>query len=89
MYVFMVNPLLFPAFLTGTVFGIGNILSKCATAIAPMVAEIKRPVPEIVYVIIGGIAIISAILLRIPKDIDEITREVVAKMKTPKSRKRR
>jgi hypothetical protein len=63
---------LFPTQYTTTVFGIVNLLSHIITVLAPMVAEVRAPIPMIVFVANAFLAIFFAFVLT---PFDEIKKE--------------
>jgi hypothetical protein len=59
---------LFPAVLASTVFGLCNIFARGASVLAPLVAEIPKPIPLIIFAILTAIAIILSLFLQTPKN---------------------
>ena len=55
---------LFPMVFASTSMGICNILARFITILAPMVAEVSEPVPEIVFTTVCIIAAIVSIFVR-------------------------
>ena len=55
---------LFPNVFSGTTMGICNVVARLCTVFAPIVAEIKQPVPEITLTSLCIIAIILALFVR-------------------------
>lgn len=53
---YLANAQLFPAIFAGTAIGICNIFAKLSTIIAPLLAEVKDPIPMTVFAIITGAA---------------------------------
>ena len=50
----------FPIVFAGTAMGICNIFARILTISAPMVAEIKQPLPEIILIFVNFLALIAA-----------------------------
>lgn len=55
---------IFPVVFSTTSMGICNIFARFTTIFAPMVAEIKEPVPEIIFTILCGIAVTISLFIR-------------------------
>ena len=58
----------FPSRYLGAVFGVCNTAARATTILAPMVAEINTPVPELCLISIAVVAVVLSRLLIIPKD---------------------
>lgn len=60
---------LFPTILQSTVYGISNIIARVLTIGAPLVAEMKDPVPLIVFTVNVTVAIAVSFLIvtKLPK----------------------
>lgn len=56
----------FPTQYLGAVFGICNIASRAITILAPMVAELDQPAPELSLILICFLAVIFSRYLKIP-----------------------
>ena len=54
---------LFPPILSQTVFGFAKTVGRSATILAPMVAEMKQPVPMVIFTVLAVGAAISACFL--------------------------
>ena len=55
---------LFPNMFSGTTMGICNMVARTLTVFAPMVAEVKEPIPEIVVTFLCIAAIILTLFIR-------------------------
>lgn len=55
---------LFPVVFATTTMGICNVVARAATVLAPIVAEIKEPYPEITYTALCFIAAVTSIFIR-------------------------
>ena len=55
---------LFPVVFASTSMGICNIIARCITATAPVVAEIDEPTPEIIFTILSILAVIISLFIR-------------------------
>ena len=55
---------LFPVVFSSTSMGICNILARFTTIFAPMLAEVKEPVPEIIFTILCGVALTVSLFIR-------------------------
>lgn len=64
---YLANSTIFPAIFAGTAFGMCNIGGKLFTIIAPLLAEVEKPVPMIIFSIVSGVAVFAALMLRPPK----------------------
>jgi len=53
---YLSTPLLFPTRLCSTAFGICNVFARFATILAPIIAELKTPVPMLIYSISSVVA---------------------------------
>lgn len=60
---YLANSTIFPAIFAGTAFGICNIGAKIVTIFSPLTAEVKDPVPMIIFSCLSGVAAILASLL--------------------------
>ena len=58
---YLANSTIFPAIFAGTAFGICNFGAKLVTIFAPVMAEIKPPVPMIIFSCLSGVALVAAI----------------------------
>lgn len=65
--VYLANAMMFPSILVASSFGICNIFARCATIIAPEMAEVPLPTPMIVFIILDGLGAMFSILLIKPK----------------------
>jgi hypothetical protein len=63
---YLANVYLYPPTLSSTAFGICNIFARVATIVAPLLTEIKDPVPMAVFTALTGVALISSLFI-IPK----------------------
>ena len=63
---YLATPRLFPVALTGTAFGLCNVLARFCTVLSPLVAEIAYPMPMIIFASISGISAVLAIFLQTP-----------------------
>ena len=64
--------LYFPSRYLGAVFGICNTAARATTILAPMVAEIDTPIPELSLILICIVAVILSRLLVVPDDMKGI-----------------
>ncbi|TNV72971.1 hypothetical protein FGO68_gene499 [Halteria grandinella] len=64
---YLANSTIFPAIFAGTAFGLCNIGGKLFTIIAPLLAEVDKPIPMITFSVVSGAAIFAALMLRPPK----------------------
>ena len=55
---------IFPIVFSTTSMGICNIVARCITATAPVVAEIDEPTPEIIFTILSIIAVFISLFIR-------------------------
>ena len=62
---YLANSTIFPAIFAGTTFGFCNIGAKMFTMFAPLVAEIQKPVPMIVFAVFTGLGCFFASLIRV------------------------
>ena len=53
---YLANAQIFPAIFAGTAFGICNIGAKLTTILAPLMAEVKPPVPMILFCLTATVA---------------------------------
>jgi MFS family permease len=67
---YLANSLLFPAIFAGTAFGICNVGAKTATILSPLVAEVKDPIPMIVFASLATVAIVLTQFIRPPSKHD-------------------
>ena len=61
---FLTNNRLFPIKYVSTTFGIVNLCAHTIAICAPLVAEIKDPLPMMIFVSLTGIAIFASIFLK-------------------------
>ena len=71
---YLANSTIFPAIFAGTAFGICNIGAKFVTIFSPLTAEVKDPVPMIIYTCLAGVAAILASMLRLPPKEKKVTK---------------
>ena len=62
--VYVVHPKMFPTLFSVTSMGIVNIVSRFLTIFAPMVAEIKYPVPMVTFTLLCIASVLSSCFLR-------------------------
>lgn len=62
---YLANSTIFPAIFAGTTFGFCNIGAKVVTIFSPLTAEVKPPVPMIIFTILAGVACFLASLIRL------------------------
>lgn len=61
---YLANSTIFPAIFAGTAFGICNIGAKVVTIFSPLTAEVKPPMPMVIFSILAAIgAILSSMLI--------------------------
>ena len=65
---YMSTLIYFPSRYLGAVFGICNTAARATTILAPMVAEVDTPIPELSLILICLLAVILSRLLVVPKD---------------------
>ena len=56
----------FPSQYLGSVFGICNTAARACTIVAPMVAELETPVPELSTIVTCSMAALGTRFLKIP-----------------------
>ena len=61
---YLANAQIFPAIFAGTAFGICNIGAKTTTILAPLLAEVKPPVPMILFCITACLAGVLSFFIR-------------------------
>ena len=61
---YIANSTIFPAIFAGTAFGLCNIGAKLFTILSPMIAELDKPVPMIIFSIVLGFAIFAALAIK-------------------------
>ncbi len=61
---YVASAYLFPSIYSATAFGICNIFARITTILAPEVAEVKAPVPMILFTILAGIAAVLSFFIR-------------------------
>jgi hypothetical protein len=60
---YLANAQLFPPIFAGTAIGICSMFAKFSTIIAPILAEVKAPIPMIVFACFtGGVALLSLLI---------------------------
>jgi hypothetical protein len=62
---YLANSTIFPAIFAGTAFGICNIGAKMVTIFSPLTAEVKDPIPMVIFSCLSAVAAIMASLLRV------------------------
>ena len=65
---YLANAGIFPAIFAGTAFGLCNIGAKLCTILAPLLAEVDKPVPMIIFSVVTGLAIFAALMIKTPKE---------------------
>jgi tetrahydromethanopterin S-methyltransferase subunit E len=63
---YMANATIFPAIFAGTAFGLCNMGGKFFTILAPMLAEVEKPVPMITFSIVAGLGIFASLMVKPP-----------------------
>lgn len=62
---YLANSTIFPAIFAGTAFGICNIGAKTVTIFSPLTAEVKDPIPMVIFSCLSAVAAVLASLLRV------------------------
>lgn len=62
---YLANSTIFPAIFAGTAFGICNIGAKVVTIFSPLTAEVKAPVPMIIFSCLSAVALVLSSQLRV------------------------
>ena len=65
-----INRLVFPSLFVATAYGAENIGSKVVSILAPMIAEIPQPVPQLLYFCVTVFSAIIVLFLKIPRETD-------------------
>ena len=73
---YLANSTIFPAIFAGTAFGICNIGAKMITIFSPLTAEVKDPVPMIIFACLASVAAVAASQLIILKE-EKVVKAVV------------
>ncbi len=63
---YLANSGIFPAIFAGTAFGMCNVGAKFITIFAPMLAEVEKPVPMIIFAIVTSLAIFASLMIKAP-----------------------
>ena len=61
--VYVITPTLFPTDLCSTTFGVCNIFAMLSSVFSPMIAELREPLPMLVYAFTSIAAMIASIFL--------------------------
>ena len=61
--VYLATPMAFPTALTGTAFGICNVVARVATVLSPLIAETPFPAPMVSFSLVAIIAGISSLFV--------------------------
>jgi len=61
---YLANSTIFPAIFAGTAFGMCNIGAKLFTIFAPIIAEVKAPIPMIIFTIVVALGIVAATFIK-------------------------
>jgi len=61
--VYLATPMAFPTALTGTAFGICNVVARLATILSPLIAETPFPAPMVSFSLVAIIAGISSLFV--------------------------
>jgi len=61
----------FPSIVSSQVFGICNVFSRFSTILSPLIAEIDKPVPMMVYCLICFLSMIVSLFLTKSKEIED------------------
>ena len=67
MLAFYVNSETFQPLLVSFTFSMWTFIAKSFAILSPQVAEMKRPIPLIVYCTFSGMSALLALMLRLPK----------------------
>lgn len=62
---YLATSTIFPAIFSGTAFGLCNMGAKIITIFSPLTAEVKDPVPMIIFSILSGISAVLAAMLQV------------------------
>ena len=65
---YMSTLIYFPSHYLGAVFGLCNTAACAVTILAPMVAEMRTPIPELSLILTSSVAAILTRFLRVPGD---------------------
>jgi hypothetical protein len=72
--VYYINSEIFPPLFVPFAFGAENLIARILTMSAPYLAEVKKPIPMIINVVISGIAIIvTIVILKVPRKVKTTT----------------
>jgi len=73
---YIINAEYFPAIVCSSIFGICNIFSRISTILSPLIAEIKAPVPMIIYIFICMLSTVSSLFLTKNEEADEAMKDL-------------
>lgn len=62
---YLANSTIFPAIFAGTAFGICNIGAKIITIFSPLTAEVKDPVPMVIFSCLSAVGVVLSLQLRV------------------------
>ena len=68
---YMSTLIYFPSRYLGAVFGLCNTAARATTILAPMVAELDTPIPELSFIMICLFSAVFSQFLKIPKNLKE------------------
>lgn len=66
----------FASIISSQVFGICNVFARFSTILAPLIAEINKPVPMIVYILICFISMLSSLFLTKSEIVEDAFKEI-------------
>ena len=63
---YLANATIFPAIFSGTAFGFCNLGAKIITIFSPLTAEVKDPVPMIIFASLAAVALVLVQFIQVP-----------------------
>jgi len=81
---YLANSTIFPAIFAGTAFGICNIGAKMVTIFSPLTAEVKDPIPMIIFAILASIAAVLASMITVEPKAKVNEKSTIKQKSSPK-----
>lgn len=81
---YLANATIFPAIFAGTAFGICNLGAKIITIFSPLTAEVKDPVPMIIFATLSVIAAVLASLITVEPKAKVNEKSTIKQKSSPK-----
>ena len=73
---YLANSTIFPAIFAGTAFGFCNLGAKVVTIFSAPMAEVKPPVPMIIFACLSSVALVAALMIQEPPKEEKVKQAI-------------